>query len=46
MGLKGKIPTVCSGLGANKFLKQYNLRIAEREGPSFGADVYFTYEII
>jgi len=45
MGLKGKIPTVCSALGSNKFLKQHNLRLAKREGPSCGVNVCFTYEL-
>ena len=46
MGLKGKIPSVCGALGTKKFLKQYNLRLLKREGPSCSADVYFTYEIL
>jgi len=46
MGLKGKMPTVCGALGASKFLKQHNLRLAKREGPSCGANVYFTYEVL
>ena len=46
MGLKGKIPSVCGALGTKKFLKQYNLILEKREGPSCGADVYFTYRVI
>jgi hypothetical protein len=46
MGLKGKIPSVCGALGTSKFLKQYNLILEMREGPSCGANVYFTYRII
>lgn len=46
MGLKDKIPSVCGALGTKKFLKQYNLRLVKREGPSCSANVYFTYEIL
>lgn len=46
MGLKGKIPSVCGALGTKKFLKQHNLRLVQREGPTCGANVYFTYEIL
>jgi 5-methylcytosine-specific restriction protein B len=46
MGLKGKIPSVCGALGAKKFLKQYNLSLEKREGPSCGVNVTFTYRII
>jgi hypothetical protein len=45
MGLKGKLPSVCGALGTKKFLKQHNLSLERREGPSCGADVYFTYRI-
>jgi hypothetical protein len=46
MGLKGKIPSVCGALGTKKFLKQHNLNLEKRVGPSCGADVYFTYKMI
>lgn len=46
MGLKSRMPAVCGALGTNKFLRQYNLRLANREGPTFGSNVYFTYEIL
>ena len=46
MGLKSRMPTVCGALGTNKFLKQNNLRLFDREGPTCVANVYFTYEIL
>ena len=46
MGLKGKILSVCGAIGTKKFLKQHNLRLVKREGPTCGAHVYFTYEIL
>jgi hypothetical protein len=45
MGLKGKLPSVCGSLGTKKFLNQHNLTMENREGPSCGADVFFTYMI-
>lgn len=46
MGLKSKMPSVCGALGTNKFLKQYGLSLENREGPTCGANVYFTFEIL
>lgn len=44
MGLKGKIPFVCGALGTTKFLKQFNLQLLKRDGPTCGANVYFTFK--
>ena len=46
MALKSSIPSVCGALGSKKFLKQYNLRLVKREGPSCGVNVYFTFELL
>jgi hypothetical protein len=46
MGLKGKIPSVCGALGSKKFLKQHSLSLVEREGPSCGSNVFYTYETL
>ncbi|NIU84949.1 MAG: hypothetical protein GWN31_13835 [Candidatus Thorarchaeota archaeon] len=45
MGLKRKLPSVCGSLGTKKFLNQHNLNLENREGPSCGSDVFFTYKI-
>ena len=44
-GLKSRMPAVCGALGTNKFLKEYNLKLVTREGPTYGANVYFTFEL-
>lgn len=45
MGLKSRMPAVCGALGTNKFLKEYNLELRNREGPTCGANVFFTFEL-
>lgn len=45
MGLVIKMPSVCGAIGTNKFLKQYNLSLEDRKGPTCGANVYFTFKI-
>jgi len=45
MGLKDRMPAVCGAIGSNKFLEQYQLRLVNREGPTSGANVFFTFEI-
>ncbi len=46
MDLESKMPSVCGAIGTNKFLKQYNLSLENREGPTCGANVYFTFELL
>lgn len=45
MGLKDRMPAVCSALGTDKFQNMYNIKLVRREGPTHGANVYFTFEI-
>lgn len=46
MGLKSRMPAVCGAIGTKKFLNQYNLRLVDREGPTCGANVFFTFQIL
>lgn len=45
MGLSDRMPAVCGAIGTRKFEKKYRVRLAGREGPTQGADVYFTFEV-
>lgn len=45
MGLKGKIPTICSALSSKKLQEASGIRLLKREGPSCGAEATYTYEI-
>lgn len=45
MGLKGKIPTICSALSSKRLQKACGIRLLKREGPSCGAEATYTYEI-
>ena len=43
MGLKSRLSAVYAALGTNKFQDDYNVRLIKREGPSNGANAFFTY---
>jgi hypothetical protein len=45
MGLENKIPSVCGALDTKKFLKEYEIELDEREGPSCGVNVLFTFRV-
>ncbi|MBS7652060.1 MAG: hypothetical protein QW638_01635 [Candidatus Bathyarchaeia archaeon] len=45
MGLKGKIPTICSALSSKKLQEICGIRLLKKEGPSCGSEATFTYEI-
>ena len=45
MGLVSRMPAVCSALGARKFESMYDVKLVRREGPTQGANVYFTFEL-
>ena len=46
MNLKNRVPSVCGALGAHKFSQQFNLELANREGPDMGANASFTFSIL
>ena len=45
MNLASRMPAVCGAIGSNKFQDQYHVRLISREGPSQGANVYFTFQV-
>ncbi len=45
MGLSARMPAVCGAIGANRFQEEYCVKLIKREGPTQGANVYFTFEI-
>jgi len=45
LNLVSLYPAVCGALGADKFQTQYRLRRIGRQGPTSGANVWFTFEI-
>ncbi len=45
MQLVNQMPAVCGAIGTQKFEQKYNVRLISREGPSNGANVYFTFQI-
>lgn len=46
MGLNGKLPAVCSALGANKFVEEYRLRRLSVDGPLNGSNCELTFEVL
>jgi Family of unknown function (DUF6884) len=44
MGLVGRMPAVCSALGA-KFERDYGVRLVDRRGPTQGANVFLRFHI-
>ena len=45
MGLSEGIPAVCSAMGTNKFQYTYGARLVQREGPTNGCNVFFTFDV-
>lgn len=45
MGLSSRMPAVCGAIGTKKFEEEYHVRLVSREGPTQGANVYFTVEV-
>lgn len=45
MGLKNRLPAVCSAIGTQKFQDEYKVKLLKREGPSNGANMFFTFEV-
>lgn len=45
MNLKGKFPTVCGALGSKVFCERHGLTLLNGEGPSCGANAYYTYKL-
>lgn len=45
MGLRNRMPNVCSALASRKFLDMAGLRILERSGPPQGASTTFHYAV-
>ena len=45
MGLENKIPSVCGALDTKKFLTQYAIELDEREAPSCGVNVLYTFRV-
>jgi 5-methylcytosine-specific restriction protein B len=46
MELTDRVPAVCGALGTEKFQRMCNVRLINREGPTQGANVYFTFELL
>jgi len=46
MGLKSRMPAVCSVLDGKKILSEFNLGFLERSGPPQGANVFFAFKIL
>ena len=46
LGLINRMPAVCGALGTEKFQRMCNVRLINREGPTQGANVYFTFELL
>lgn len=45
MGLRNRIPAVCSAIKTKKFLQIYDIRLVNEEGPPQGANVFYTYKL-
>lgn len=45
MGLKDRMPSVASALGATKFEQYANVQLIRREGPHQGANLHLTFEV-
>lgn len=46
MQLESRMPAVCGALGTKKFEDECGVSLIRRKGPSQGANVYFTFEIL
>ena len=46
MQLKSRMPAVCGAIGTKKFEEECGVRLIRRRGPTQGANVYFTFEIL
>ena len=46
MGLADRMPAVCGAIGTRMFEKLCEVRLIERIGPTQGANVFFTFEIL
>ena len=46
MGLRQRLPQVCGAIGTRSFEERYRVRLIERTGPTQGAEVYFTFELL
>lgn len=44
MGLSNSMPNVCSALGSKKFEQSADARLARREGPLAGSNVWFSFD--
>lgn len=45
LGLRSRMPAVCSAMEGRKFLDQAGVSVSERRGPKHGSNVYVTYEL-
>lgn len=45
MGLKNRLPLVCSAIGANAFEESAGVERASLEGPIHGANAIFTFRL-
>lgn len=45
MGLRQRMPAVCSVLGSEKFQKLARIHLVERRGPHQGAKAVFTFQL-
>lgn len=46
LGLKSRMPAVCGAIGANKFQHDDRLKLIQRKGPTQGANVFFTFQLL
>ena len=46
MGLRNRVPAVCSALGSKRFLREARLNLVERLGPQQSTATVFRYEIL
>ena len=46
MQLESRMPAVCGAIGTKKFEEECEVRLIRRRGPTQGANVYFTFEIL
>lgn len=45
MNLSSRMPAVCGAIGTRIFEQQYRVHLIKRQGPSQGANVYFTFSV-
>ena len=46
MHLVHAMPAVCGAIGTQKFQKESRVKLVNRDGPTNGANVHFTFEIL